>query len=330
MKRRRAVGPHETAACDEDYFESYGDLSVHSLMLRDEPRMAYYIAALESLKPQIAGKRVLEVGCGTGVLSLLCWKICGPKEIVAVEATKSTADLAEEIFNRNNANITVVHSRVEDLTGILSPESFDVLLSEWMGFYLLHEGMLDSVIYARDHFCTSEVIMIPDRATLRCAAWYAEQFLTERVWSWSRYLRDFQLDFSPFGQLELANNIGVPVVDIFSESEIISDEQVLLDLDLRTVSIDFFRKSGDIVNKQIAFTVNKQNQYFTGLMFFWMVGNGQVQLETAPYAPPTHWKQVGILLGCCAPVVPGQLLDLQVSIVRDDPDAREFSIDIQA
>jgi len=28
----------------------------------------------------------------------------------------------------------------------------DVIISEWMGFYLLHESMLDSVLVARDRF----------------------------------------------------------------------------------------------------------------------------------------------------------------------------------
>lgn len=30
------------------------------------------------------------------------------------------------------------------------PEKVDIIISEWMGFYLLHESMLDSVLFARD------------------------------------------------------------------------------------------------------------------------------------------------------------------------------------
>jgi hypothetical protein len=32
------------------------------------------------------------------------------------------------------------------------PEKVDVIISEWMGFYLLHESMLGSVLYARDRW----------------------------------------------------------------------------------------------------------------------------------------------------------------------------------
>ena len=48
--------------------------------------------------------------------------------------------------------------RLEDLTE-LKGKKFDIIVSEWMGYFLLFEGMLDSVIEARYeklflfHFC---------------------------------------------------------------------------------------------------------------------------------------------------------------------------------
>ena len=38
--------------------------------------------------------------------------------------------------------------RLEDLD-LHKCEKFDVIVSEWMGYFLLYEGMLDTVIYAR-------------------------------------------------------------------------------------------------------------------------------------------------------------------------------------
>ena len=35
-------------------------------------------------------------------------------------------------------------------------EKVDVIVSEWMGFYLVHESMLNSVIKARDKFLTED------------------------------------------------------------------------------------------------------------------------------------------------------------------------------
>jgi type I protein arginine methyltransferase len=42
----------------------------------------------------------------------------------------------------------------------------DIIVSEWMGFYLLHEGMLDSVLEARDKFLKEDGEMFPESATI--------------------------------------------------------------------------------------------------------------------------------------------------------------------
>jgi len=36
------------------------------------------------------------------------------------------------------------------------PEKVDIIISEWMGYYLLHESMFQSVIVARDRYNINE------------------------------------------------------------------------------------------------------------------------------------------------------------------------------
>ena len=40
------------------------------------------------------------------------------------------------------------------------------LVSEWMGFYLLHESMLNSVIAARDRHLSDDGIVLPSHARI--------------------------------------------------------------------------------------------------------------------------------------------------------------------
>ena len=41
----------------------------------------------------------------------------------------------------------------------------DIIISEWMGYFLLYESMLDSVLWARDKYLNKETgKMLPDRA----------------------------------------------------------------------------------------------------------------------------------------------------------------------
>ena len=44
--------------------------------------------------------------------------------------------------------ITILKGKVEEVT--LPVDKVDIIISEWMGYYLFYESMLDTVIFARD------------------------------------------------------------------------------------------------------------------------------------------------------------------------------------
>lgn len=62
---------------------------------------------------------------------------------------------------------------------VLPVDSVDIIISEWMGYFLLYESMLDTVIYARDRYLKPEGLIFPDKATMVLAtiedAEYKEQ-----------------------------------------------------------------------------------------------------------------------------------------------------------
>lgn len=100
-----------------------------------------------------------------GILSIFCAQ-AGAKKVYAVEASdmvKLTEGVSRE--NKLNDKITVIHSKVEDIDPN-NIEKVDVIISEWMGFYLVHEGMLDSVLFARDRFLKENGILFPSVAKL--------------------------------------------------------------------------------------------------------------------------------------------------------------------
>ena len=47
---------------------------------------------------------------------------------------------------------------------VLPVEKVDIIISEWMGYFLLYESMLDSVLWARDKYLVPGGKMLPDRA----------------------------------------------------------------------------------------------------------------------------------------------------------------------
>mmetsp|Transcript_9504 Transcript_9504/g.7923 ORF Transcript_9504/g.7923 Transcript_9504/m.7923 type:complete len:111 (+) Transcript_9504:22-354(+) len=72
----------------------------------------------------------------------------------------------------------------------------DAIVSEWMGFYAFHESMLDSVLYARDHWLKPGGLLLPDS----CRLWAA--VASEDIWRRDNveyYQNYYSLDFTPFG-----------------------------------------------------------------------------------------------------------------------------------
>lgn len=49
------------------------------------------------------------------------------------------------------------------------PEKVDIIISEWMGYFLLRESMLDSVIVARDKYLKSGGSLFPSHARMYLA-----------------------------------------------------------------------------------------------------------------------------------------------------------------
>lgn len=47
--------------------------------------------------------------------------------------------------------IEVIRGKMEEIT--LPTDYVDIIISEWMGYFLLYESMLDTVLYARDKVC---------------------------------------------------------------------------------------------------------------------------------------------------------------------------------
>jgi len=137
-----------TSESDRQYFESYEDIESHEIMLKDRPRNKAYLRALELAN--LEGKVVLDVGAGAAAFLSMAAARFGAKKVYAVEASRM-ADNAEAIVDHNGYSgvVEVIRGRIED---VVLPEKVDVIVSEWMGFYLLHESMLASVLVARDRY----------------------------------------------------------------------------------------------------------------------------------------------------------------------------------
>jgi protein arginine N-methyltransferase 1 len=154
---------------DHDYyFGSYSSFYIHEEMLKDTVRTRAYQRAIEDNPQDFKDKIVLDIGCGTGILSIFAAR-AGAKHVYAIENAE-IALYAVEIIKRNGLQdkITVIKGKMEEVT--LPVPQVDIIISEWMGYFLLYESMLDSVLWARDKYLVKGGKMLPDKVHMYIAA----------------------------------------------------------------------------------------------------------------------------------------------------------------
>lgn len=162
----------------DQYLEEYGTLYDHLGMLSDHERMRGYHDAIRlNAESHFKGKVVLDVGTGTGVLAIWAAQ-AGARRVFAVEGT-SVAQHAETMAKAHGFGsvIEVLRGRMED---VQLPEPVDVIVSEWMGYFLLRESMIQSVIFARDRWLRPGGVMYPSSARLLLASLQDKRFIDER------------------------------------------------------------------------------------------------------------------------------------------------------
>ncbi|KAK2080046.1 hypothetical protein QBZ16_002442 [Prototheca wickerhamii] len=196
-----------------NYFITYSYLYHQKDMLEDHKRTgAYYNACMQNMA-QFQGKVVLDVGAGSGILAIFAAK-AGARKVYAVEAT----DMAKHA--RRLVEAQGLADRVEVVQGIIEsvtlPEQVDIIISEWMGYFLLRESMLDSVLIARDRFLKPGGALYPSHARMFLAPITTP--LTER--------RTQELEGSVAGWDEFAGEMKRYYgVDMGSLTESFEDEQ---------------------------------------------------------------------------------------------------------
>ena len=93
----------------------------------------------------------------------------------------SIIEMAREIVEANGMTnqITLLRGKMEEVT--LPFPKVDIIISEWMGYFLLYESMLDTVLFARDNYLVPDGLIFPDKATMYIAAIEDGDYKEEKI-----------------------------------------------------------------------------------------------------------------------------------------------------
>lgn len=150
----------------------------------------------------------------------------GASQVYAVDCS-SIIEQAAKIIKANDYSdrITLIQSKMEEVE--LPVPHVDIIISEWMGYFLLYESMLNTVLYARDKWLKPGGLIFPDKAVIYLSAVEQEQIKKERIDFWENV---YGFDMTALKEVALLE----PVVDVV-------DADVSL-LDIRNISIQILLK----------------------------------------------------------------------------------------
>ncbi|KAH7280658.1 hypothetical protein KP509_36G007700 [Ceratopteris richardii] len=307
-----AVGSDHTSA--DYYFDSYGHFGIHEEMLKDSVRTKTYQNAIYQNAFLFKDKVVLDVGAGTGILSLFCAKT-GAKHVYAVECS-IMADTAIEIVKANGYSnvVTVLKGKVEEIE---LPSKVDVIISEWMGYFLLFENMVNSVLFARDKWLVPGGAVLPDRTSLYLTAIEDADYKLDKIDFWKNV---YGFDMSCVRKQAMLE----PLVDTVDQNQIVTNCQLLKTMDIEKMD------SRDVSFSAPFKLVAQRNDYVHALVAYFDVSftkcHKPIGFSTGPRSRPTHWKQTVLYLEDDLTMCEGEAVTGTMSVSLNSKNPRDIDI----
>ena len=235
-----------------------------------------------------------------------------------------------------------IRGKIEEVS--LPVPHVDVIVSEWMGYCLLYEAMLDSVLWARDHYLKTDGLMVPSNITLFLAPLADPDYITDHIAFW-RSVYGFKMDSmlahiydevlirdvdpnnlpgaaTPFFRLDL-HSITADQLDFTDMPFHTKLEENIDSLDGFVIWFDAFF----LTSKEASGSLPSDSQAAE-----WAKDRG-VAFTTGPLGPSTHWQQ-GVLLidhgkPGFQPLEKGQTIDGTVGYKKRSDDQRALNIDVK-
>lgn len=336
-------GEGEKAADFANYFCSYAYLYHQKQMLMDHVRMKAYHSAVMQNKSMFEGKTVLDVGTGSGVLAMWCAQ-AGAAKVYAVEYTDMAVH-ARKLVEGNGLSdvVEVIQSSVEDLE---LPCKVDIIISEWMGYMLLRESMLDSVIRARDKWLKPEGAMFPSHATMYWGAISYEEdhhAKTNELYGslneWERFSNEMKQYYNinvnaldaPYKKEQKDYFINTSLWTELRSEHVVGDPVRIKFMDLNTCTLE---DAADV--KKVPYDINVpfavQVSGFAGWFTVDFAGSTKspapkrVVLSTGPEQGYTHWGQQVFYLEKPIDCTPDTKLHGDLEMFRQEKNKRLYNL----
>ena len=286
-------------------------------MIKDRVRTESYQKAIENNKNDFKDKVVLDIGCGTGILSLFAAR-AGAKMVIGVD-NADIVHYAREIVKKNGYEdkVKIIQGKMEEV--VLPVEKVDIIISEWMGYFLLYESMLDCVLFARDKYLVPGGKILPDRCTMHVAAIEDADYKQEKLTFWDKI---YGFDMSCI----TPSVIVEPLVDTINSQSIVTTTNKFFEFDINTVTKEELEFSATY---EVTMT---KNEKIHGIVTWFDIEFGHleniVRFSTSPRSPYTHWKSTVFYFDDHFDGQSGDILKGSIAAKKSKTNFRELDIKI--
>lgn len=300
------------------YFDSYSHFGIHEEMLKDEVRTLAYKNAIQRNKHLFEGKVVLDVGCGTGILCMFAAS-AGAKLVIGVDMS-NIIDKAKVIVKDNGfeGRIVLLKGKMEEVQ--LPVDHVDIIISEWMGYFLLYESMLDTVLYARDRYLVPDGLIFPDKASMMLVGIEDAEYKEQKIAFW-----DDVYGFNMNAIKEVA--LKEPLVDVVEANSVATTPYVFKQIDIKTVT-----KADLAFATTFELTMTRSDYLHAFLGYFditFSACHKPVHFGTGPQDRYTHWKQTVFYLQKDLVAAEGDVIKGRLSCTPNARNPRDLDITIQ-
>jgi len=158
----------------------------------------------------------------------------------------------------------------------------DIIISEWMGYCLFYESMLNTVIYARDKWLAPDGMIFPDRASLYICAIEDRQYKEDKINWWDNV---YGFDMSCIRKVA----VNEPLVDIVDPKQIVTNSCLVKEVDMYTIQLS------DLNFKNSFHLCCRRTDYIQAFVTYFNIEftkcHKPVGFSTDPHCRYTHWKQ---------------------------------------
>ena len=293
--------------------EGFASILSHHHMLRDTMRVMAYQTAIAR---HSRGCSVVEIGCGTGILSIFAAR-AGARHVVAIEESEIAA-IAERMFRANGCD-GIVELRRANSRDVQLDEPVDLLIHEIIGVDPFGENLIPFVLDARERLLRPGGRFLPWRIQVLCLGVEVEP----------RPHRDKAYFLAEATEAQRLYGVSLgPVLDLLGESDprqfnppledsdmmlfkpkVLSDECLLVDLDFYA---DDLEKAGETA--EIRLRIRNPGTLGALAIYFRAYLDEDTQLSNSPFAAPTSWGRPLRAVSRRIPVVPGDEVALRVEL----------------